>query len=435
MKKVVLFLVLGLLACGGPNSREPSVLLVIIDTMRADHLGCMGYHRNTTPTLDSLARAGTLFTACQSQSSWTLPAVATIFSGKTPREHMAGMHYDTFFGVAAELPWMPMIFRANGYSTAAFFNVIFLDADFGFHRGFDHFDCYSTLASETPPRTAGETVDAFLEWDEKKSEDEPFFAAVHLFDPHIPYDPPDPWNTLFTDPEYQGEYDNTWGDMDQLEAVNSGRDTIPPDGIANLVALYDGELAYTDFELKRMLDSLDARGGLENTILVVVGDHGEEFLEHGGIEHGRTLYQEVCHVPLIFAGPGVPSGVRSDITVGQIHILPTILDLAGIETEESSLFSEDFREEPVPASNVLWHDGNLASLVEGDDKIIWSVDDGITEQYDLSNDPDEQNSTTPDSALLAELEWYYGTPPLVRPPHVDLVATIQRELRNLGYIR
>ncbi len=426
---------LGALSCGFQKDSRPNVLLVLIDTIRADRLGYMDYHRNLTPTIDSLALEGALFSSCQSQSSWTLPAMASILTGKNSREHMAGLQCDAFYGVSREIPWMPHVFKAQGYSTAAFFNVFFMNADFGFHRGFDHFDCCPALASETRIRTAGETVDAFLEWIEGRSAERPFFAAVHFFDPHIPYNPPDPWNTLFTDPGYQGDYNSDWGGMSELNAVNSGTDTIPPDGIANLIALYDGEIAYCDFELNRMLDSLDAQGLLSSTIVVVVGDHGEEFLEHGGIEHGRTLYQEVCHVPLVFAGPGVPSGFRSDETIGQIHIFPTVLALAGIETETASLFSENFQEEPVPASNVLWHGGDLASLVDGDRKIIWSVDDDIIEQYNLSTDPEEQTPITPDSAMKAGVEWYYGTPPYASAPYVDIEGAMQRDLRDLGYIR
>lgn len=434
MKTVPLLIALGLLACGRPEAHRPNVLVILIDTIRADHLGCIGYSRNTTPVIDSLARTGTLFTWCQSQSSWTLPAMTSIMSGLNPREHRAGRHYDALYGVSPRIPWMPHIFKSNGYRTAAFFNVIFMSADFGFHRGFDHFDCPAPVP-ESPSRNASETVDAVLSWAAAEPMGAPFLAVVHFFDPHIPYDPPEPWNTLFTDPEYQGEYDRNWGGVSQLNAVHFHGDTIPPDGLHNLIALYDGEIAFTDSEIGRLLGTMGAMGLLENTIIVVVGDHGEEFMEHGGMDHGRTLYQEVCHVPLIITGPGVPRGEVVETLVGQLHVLPTVLALTGMEDGPASLFSPDFVETPMPASDVLWREGNLASLVWPGGKLIWGVDEGFTEQYDLVADPGESFPIPVDSVKLSELEWYFGTPPMAEAPYVDIEGTIQRELRSLGYIR
>lgn len=434
MKTAPFLVVLGLLACGSPEARGPNVLIILIDTIRADHLGCMGYSRSTTPVIDSLSREGVLFTFCQSQSSWTLPAMTSIMSGLNPREHRAGRHYDALYGVSPDIPWMPHIFKSRGYRTAAFFNVIFMSADFGFHRGFDHFDCPAPVP-EQPSRNAAETVDAFLEWAAAEQDGAPFFAAVHFFDPHIPYDPPEPWSSLFTDPGYRGEYGAEWGSVSQLNAVHFQSDTIPPDGLHNLVALYDGEIAFTDSETGRLLQGLRDMGIAGNTVIVVVGDHGEEFMEHGGMDHGRTLYQEVCHVPLIIAGPGVPRGGRVGTLVGQVHVLPTILDLAGIGDSPGSLFSPDFTESPMPASDVLWREGNLASLVWPGGKLIWGVDEGFTQQYDLTADPGELFPMPADSLRLSQLEWYFGTPPLAEAPYVDIEGTIQRELRSLGYIR
>ncbi len=425
---------MGFLACGSPVPQRPNVLVILIDTVRADHLGCMGYHRNTTPTIDSLAREGTLFTACQGQSSWTLPAMTTILSGLNAREHGAGRRYDALYGVSGDIPWMPHVFKTQGYETGAFFNVIFMSSDFGFHRGFDHFDCPAG-GPESPSRNAGETVDSFLLWLEDLPDDRPFFAAVHFFDPHIPYDPPEPWNTLFTDPDYEGDYNNTWGGVSQLNAVHFGRDTIPPEGLVNLMALYDGEIAYTDMQLGRLLDSLSAMGLSGNTLIVVVGDHGEEFLEHGGMDHGRTLYQEICHVPLVFCGPGVPRGGEVHTLVAQLNILPTVLSLAGIDPEAPSLFSPGYIPAPVPAGDVLWREGDLASLVFDGKKLVWGVDEGFTEQYDLIADPGETVSLPADPVMMEELEWYFGTPAVAEAPFVDVEGSMQQDLRDLGYIR
>jgi len=434
VNRVILILVLGFIACGRPVPQRPNVLLVLLDTVRADHLGCMGYHRNITPTIDSLAREGTLFTSCQGQSSFTLPAMVTILSGLNVREHGACRRYDALYGVSGDIPWMPHIFKTEGFETGAFFNVIFMSSHFGFHRGFDHFEC-PPLGPVSMTRNAGETVDAFLLWLQGIPDDKPFFAAVHFYDPHLTYDPPEPWNTLFTDPDYEGEYNNLWGEVPQLNAVHSGRDTIPPEGLANLMALYDGEIAYTDMQLGRLLDSLSTMGLSGNTLIVVVGDHGEEFLEHGGMDHGRTLYQEICHVPLVFCGPGVPRGGEVNTLVAQLNILPTVLSLSGIEHDAPSLFSPDFTPVPVPSSNVLWREGDLASLVFDGKKLVWGVDEGFTEQYDLIADPGETVSLPADPVMMEELEWYFGTPAVAEAPFVDVEGSMQQDLRDLGYIR
>lgn len=434
MKRAVFPLFLGLLACGEPAVRRPNVLVILVDTIRADHVGCMGYHRNTTPVIDSLAAVGTLFTACQGQSSWTLPAMTTILSGLNAREHGAGRRYDALYGVSASIPWMPHIFKNEGYETGAFFNVLFMGSDFGFHRGFDHFDCPAP-APGGQPRNAGDTADAFLRWLDDVPADRPFFAAVHFFDPHIPYSPPEPWNGMFTDPGYEGVYSEAWGGVSELNAVHFGRDTIPPDGLANLIALYDGEIAYTDMQIGRLAGGLRAKGLSENTLIVVVGDHGEEFMEHGGMDHGRTLYQEICHVPLVFCGPGVPRGETVHTLVAQLNIMPTVLDLCGIATPGQSLFSPGFAAVPVPAGDVLWREGDLASLVFEGKKLIWGVDEDFTEQYDLSVDPGETVSLPPDSVMLSDLEWYFGTPALAEAPFVDVEGSIRQNLRDLGYIR
>ncbi len=434
MNKAILILALGFLACGTPTRQRPNVLIILIDSIRADHLGCMGYHRNTTPTIDSLAREGTLFKACQSQSSWTLPAMTSILSGLNAREHGAGRRYDALYGVSTGIPWMPHIFKAEGYETGAFFNVIFMSSDFGFHRGFNHFDC-PALGPESSPRNAGDTVDAFLHWLQGVPDDTPFFAAVHFFDPHLTYNPSAPFDSLFTDPAYAGEYNNLWGGVSELNAVHFGRDTIPPEGLFNLMALYDGEIAYTDMQLGRLLDSLSMMGLSGNTLIVVVGDHGEEFLEHGGMDHGRTLYQEICHVPLVFCGPGVPRGEVVQTLVAQLNVLPTVLNLSGTDPAAPSLFSPGFTPVPVPAGDVLWREGDLASLVFDGKKLIWGVDEDFTEQYDLSLDPGETVCLPADSVLMADLEWYFGTPALAEAPFVDVEGSMRQDLRNLGYIR
>lgn len=442
MKKIIP-VVIGLMiilasSCGRED--RVNVLLILIDTVRADHLGCYGYERNTTPHIDSLAAAGTLAELCQGQASWTLPAMTTIMSGVPSVVHGAGRSSTGFHGMSPEIPWLPLAFYREGYRTAAFFNVMFMNEDFGFHRGFRHFDCQG-VASGNSLRKAGPTVDDFLAWLDSGNESEPFFAAVHFYDPHIPYRAPEPFRSMYTDPDYSGDYGDSWGEgVTEMMRVNSGEVIPTPADMANLVALYDGELAYTDSEIGRMLADLRSRGLSENTLIILVGDHGEEFLEHGGIEHGRTLYQETTHVPMILAGPGFNGGRVISQSVAQLDIAGTIAASVGIEFSTSepavNLAGTIDPSREIPASGVLWRDrGDLVSIVSNNNKLIWSVEDDSLEVYNLIADPSEQNAIEAVTGMIEAAEFYWATPPMGEAPLVNYSETAGRELRNLGYIR
>ncbi len=440
MKLIRIIFVAGMLltavSCG--TDTRPNVLIVLIDTVRADHFSCYGYERNTTPHIDSLAEAGTLVLNCHGQASWTLPAMTTILSGVSPVEHGAGRGNGDFMGVAADLPWLPLSFHREGYRTAAFFNVMFMNEDFGFHRGFSHFDCQG-VASGNSLRKAGPTVDNFLTWLDSTDQGVPFFAAVHFYDPHIPYTAPKPWCDLYTDPDYSGEYNSSWGaGVIEMTRVNNGTVVPSPEDLNNLIALYDGEIAYTDSQTGRLFQELRNRGLAENTIIVVAGDHGEEFLEHGGIEHGRTLYQETTHVPMILSGPGFNGGNTIEQRAAQLDVAVTLANAARIDHpvhQPAADLAETLPAREIPASGVLWRQGELVSIVSGDTKLIWSLDDDSVETYDLQADPLELDILPVDDELMNAAGFYWATPPLVTPLPVNYDETASRELRNLGYIR
>lgn len=442
MKKILLIIIMMIVilttSCGREN--RVNVLLVLMDTVRADHLSCYGYQRNTTPHIDSLAAAGTRAEYCQGQASWTLPTMTTILSGVSSVVHGAGRSSTGFHGISPDVPWLPMAFHREGYRTAAFFNVMFMNEDFGFHRGFQHFDCQG-VASGNSLRKAGPTVDDFLAWLDSSDQDKPFFAAVHFYDPHIPYRAPEPFRSLYTDPDYNGEFDDSWGEgVTEMMDVNSGEVIPTVSDMANLVALYDGELHYMDSEIGRMLADLRSRGLAENTLVILVGDHGEEFLDHGGIEHGRTLYEETTHVPLIIAGPGFNRGRVISQSVAQLDIAGTIAAVTAIDfvTQEPAvdLAGTVDQAREIPASGVLWRSqGDLVSIVSNSSKIIWSVEDDSIEAYNLAVDPMELELMEPDSSLIEAAEFYWATPPMGEAPLVNYSETASRELRNLGYIR
>ena len=432
-------LLLLLAGCAG-HPKGPSVLLVVFDTTRADHLSCYGYARSTTPTIDSLAACGTLWTRCQSASSWTLPAFVSIFTGLPPRSHGAGRRGSAFYGLDPDLPTIQRALHEGGWETAAFLNVVFLSGDFGMHRDFDSFDCVG-YASSGRLRRADETAGAFTDWLASRSGGRPFYALVHFYDPHMKYNPPRAWAAMFTDPAYDGPFDSTWGTVPELMAVNSGEDAIPSDGLANLEALYDGEIAFSDAALGSMMAALRERGLDRSTVVVVLADHGEEFLEHGKMEHGNNLFQETLHVPLVMCGPGVPAGRLDSIPCTQMDIFPTIAGMCGVSSPEG-LPGLDLlaAEQPpgdrrLPSSGLLWSDHDLACVVIGGTKVIWDPAADSAKAYDLSADPGERVPVAADSAGVAAILDYWASPQAGHPSAVDLGGTVRSALRDLGYIR
>ncbi|MBD3370355.1 sulfatase-like hydrolase/transferase [Candidatus Fermentibacteria bacterium] len=430
---LVFFLVL----CGCGREERPNILLVLIDTIRADHVGCYGYHRATTPNLDSLAEAGTRFSRVMSGSPWTLPSMTSIFTGMTERTHRARLQEKTFYGVDLDLPFLSILLSRHGYNTAAFFNVIYMSEHFNFHRGFDHFDCEG-LVELCNSRTAGQTVDALLSWLDGREEDEPFFVAIHFFDPHATYDPPAPYDTIWTDPAYDGRFDSEWGMRSDMDDANSGVITVDSAGVRNLVNLYDGELAYTDAQLGRLMQALRAKGLANTTLVIVIGDHGEEFADHGKFAHGHTLHAELLQVPLILAGCGVRQGRVDTMLVSNIDIMPTVLSAARVEVPDelsgrNLLSPSDRSVRTLPASGL---GSSLRACVRRlDTKVIWDADTDSSYMYDQASDSMEMEPLRPDSALLAKVLEYWATPPEGKPDPVPWTNAVEQELRDLGYVR
>ncbi|MFO7948852.1 MAG: sulfatase [Candidatus Fermentibacteraceae bacterium] len=428
-------------SCGNESARaaggRPNILLVLIDTIRADHMGSYGYHRDTTPHLDSLAEAGTRYARMMSGSPWTLPSMTTTFTGLTERQHRARLRNRTFYGVDPSLPFMPLLLKDQGYRTAAFFNVIYMSEHFGFHRGFDHFDCEG-LVELWNSRTAGETVDALLAWLDEREGGRPFFAALHLFDPHATYDPPSPYDTIWADPAYEGPFDSSWGMRSDMDDANSGAVVVDSAGIRNLTNLYDGEIAYTDTQLGRLLGGLRRRGLGGETLVIVMGDHGEEFADHGKFAHGHTLHAELLQVPLIMAGAGVEPGVVDTSLVGNVDVLPTVMAAAGASTPEGSP-GRDLLSPYEGPPRTLFASGlggsRQACARRLDRKVVWHLEPDSAYAYDLAADPTEMNPLPPDSGLLAEAMDYWATPPRGNPQAVPWTNAVEDQLRDLGYIR
>ena len=409
----------------GRSPQRPNVVVVIIDTLRADHLGCYGYGRNTSPGLDSLAEAGMMWSRVQGQSSWTLPAVTTLLCGLSPRAHGARLNVAerTIWNASPQTPTAVTLLGSGGYRTLGLFNVFLLSEKMGFHRGFDRFDC-----RDDGNGMAGRTVDTAISWLREDAEDGPFLLVVHLFDPHSPYDPPAPFDTLFAG---SAEGDTSW--------------TFTPGGAVadttqrwRMEALYDGEIAWTDSQLSRLWAELRRLEVADETVVLVTADHGEEFLEHGYVEHGRTLYREITRVPMILTGPGIPRDSVCFRVASQLDVVPTVLAAAGVEGP-GGLPGSDLvaglprRSRTLPASGVnTGPPFRLASIRRGSRKVIWAPASDSAAMFNLEEDPGELEPLPADPALLTELERYWSTPR--RYPPVRSEMDVAPALRDLGYM-
>jgi len=318
-----------------PSTGSPlpalNVVLVVIDTLRADHLGCYGYPRRTTPFIDELAASGVLFETARSNTSYTNEAVSLLLSGMLPTYSGNGAGW--YAVPAADTTNLAAQFSNAGYRTGFFANTVVLD-DPAFKVGFDEAAVVqrSLGLSRQGPLLSNRAV----EFVQQRPAD-PFFLYVHYLDPHAPYRPPARLLTQFTarpDPRPLHLYNDVRPHLDELRAGGFGPGEARFD---EMVARYDGEIAHSDEALEVLLRGLERLGALDNTLVVVTADHGEEFLEHGFIEHAWTLYEESLRVPMILWAPGLLSPRRESQPVSWIDLFPTLLALAGIDHDRDNL--------------------------------------------------------------------------------------------------
>ncbi|MBM3321083.1 MAG: sulfatase [Candidatus Eisenbacteria bacterium] len=321
------FAVLALVSCGGGRSR-PNLLLIVVDTLRADHLGSYGYPRNTSPAIDRLAAEGTRFENAFTPAPWTLPAFASLLTSRLPWEHGA---VNDYLAPRADIPFLPEVLRGAGYETAAFVSHIYTSRVYGFDAGFDRFEDFRigedyAFDQGREPR-AEEVVREAIRWLAGRKNKKPFFLLVHLFDPHWAYDAPEPFRARF-DPGYSGSADGSYRTIARFFSP----DSIPPArDLEHIIALYDGEILYTDAWLDTLFRALDRAGAWGKTAVVVTADHGEEFRDHGSMGHSFTFFDEVLRVPLIIRRPNERSGGTVNEPVSLLDIFPTLAEWAGAE--------------------------------------------------------------------------------------------------------
>ena len=318
------------------------VILILADTLRPDHLDAYGYARPTAPVLTRLASEGALFEDCIAQAPWTKPSVPSIFTSRYPTSHGISRFTDLLPSSAVTLA---EVYRDAGYATLSLVANPFPGHFSNLHQGFEELHERSSLSlpdGQSGSKTARGYVDRLLPWLEAHR-DVPFFVFLHVMDPHSPYEPYPPYDTLWADPARKAEHERQWERVyefiedpharnrwipNRAELKNAGID--PQEFVAYKIDRYDGSIRGMDAEIGRLAERLRQLGLEERILLAVVSDHGEEFLEHGELHHGKTVYGEMTNIPLILWGPGrVPAVVIAE-TVQSIDLMPTLLELSGL---------------------------------------------------------------------------------------------------------
>ena len=440
------------------SSRPPNVLLVSIDTLRPDHLHAYGYDRPTSPTIDRLAREGARFENAIAPTSWTLPSHITLLTGLPPSAHGVTKGGRRLLPEATTLA---EIFHRTGYETVGFVSGPFLRAIYGYEQGFDRYDdeiATPILRASHSDVTSPKLVEKLLGWLGDRDDSRPFFAFLHMWDPHYDFIPPPPYDTMF-DPDYEGTMtgenftsskDFRWG-MDERD-------------FEHVLALYDGEIRYTDDHLGQIIEALESQGLLDDTIIVVTSDHGEEFLEHRRKGHAQSLFEEVIRIPLVVRYPkGVRAGAVFDDQVRLADVAPTIVGLAGVDAAgfpsvEAPVFgARDLSlwlagDRALPSFPRLLAVGSLqfmgldaSSVRTNQTKVIRTRSKKATSTaaFDMVKDPMEKRSLSrgrplPDEArdlLEEEAEWdaAWSTAPVLSRSFKEDAAQEQR-LRALGYM-
>jgi len=416
-------LVVAALAAGwGAYARRDgrlNVLLVSIDTLRADHVGSYGYPAAQTPALDATAARGVRFAHATTVAPLTLPAHSSLMTGTFPGYH--GVRDNGGFYLGDDQQTLAKALRARGYRTGGFVSAFVLDHRWGIGQGFDRYYDDFDLAKyrvdvglDAVQRPGSDAVAKAIEWLDQDTA-QPFFAWVHLYEPHAPYEPPEEIRARF-----------------------------PP----TLVGAYDGEIAAADLQVGRLLDHLSTAGRLDRTLVVILSDHGESLGEHGEEQHGFFVYESDIHIPLVLAGPGLPARVVDD-PVRIVDVMPTVLDLlhlsipAAVQGRSLVPLLRGERLDLTPLAETWYprHHYGWSELTSIEDSRYHFIAAPRRELYDVQTDPGELHDLAAENpgradaleralkALAAQTSAGH-TPNAPRPIDPD----VEQRLRSLGYV-
>ena len=453
-------------AGGQRKGGRPNILLISIDTLRADHLGCYGYGRPTSPNIDGLAKKGVLFENAFSPASWTLPGHMSIFTSLYPSFHKlearrGNLRLDSSEQTIAEL------LKDVGYRTASFVTHPYLAAKWGFDQGFDLYFMQQPIVRAAEQT---ESVIGWLDWhvfhERRGLEPSGFFLFVHYMDPHETYSAPQPFRDRYT-----GDYEGHLRPEDHLVTMFLEQDFRSQADYQYVLALYDGEISYVDDEIGRLLDSFDDVGLLASTVIALTSDHGEEFKEHSGMGHKTTIYAEQLQVPLIITNPArITAGQRVSSQASLVDIYPTLVGLIGEEIpaqaqgidlgqfftrastyDERRVKPERTSESPPQFAELgplgySWEGPFDKRAIRTDRyKLILNYEQGPKELFDIRTDPREQHNLYPsmrndaeirdlERRLTAFIEAGAAYNPDARDRNkIEVDQKIRQQLRALGY--
>ncbi|MBN2339852.1 MAG: sulfatase-like hydrolase/transferase [Deltaproteobacteria bacterium] len=456
-----------------PPPKGQNVLLIVVDALRADGLTPYGYSKPTSPAIAELAEEGIVFENAHSSSPWTAPSFASILTGVSPTVHQMGTRLfksDTdvddsevatvgkmrITRLSPNIPTIAQLLKPIELKTGAIVNNGFLHKDTGLGQGFDFYDLVIPYGKGqkrangfSGPREATEVTDTAMRWIFAQN-DSPFFMMVHYFDPHVAYDAPEKYReqfATFDTPRFAERFS-------QVTPVRNGTMKVDKMEQLQIRALYDAEVRYTDDEIGRLLKRMEQRGLLDNTWVIFTADHGEEIFDHGGIDHGHRYEEEVVRIPFIIRAPGGKwnAGVRLSDSIGQVDVLPTILDIFGQTpppiSEGTSLLSLILNPPPArPAymefnlywgEQFAWYDGKRY-------KLVYPLDGKAKPfVYDLQADPFEKeklDTSHPMYRKLYSVATTYRTALQQKAENfkdgeqaVPLSKDVEESLRALGYI-
>ena len=450
----------------------PNVLIMLIDTLRADRMGCYGYQRNTSPNMDRITAGGIRMERAYTAAPWTPPSIATILSSLYPDTHHVQKH-SVYYGTTGikdnqgdvfvdEIHTIAEGFSSNGYQTAAFVCNPWITKKEGFDQGFQLFD-EDELSRERPAPPAAEINRKALDYlDQHRDPNRPYMIYLHYMDVHGPYNAPDRFRKPFVDEvratprtvSMPAEERGKPGKLKNIAGRTERKDPLLLDRPEYWTALYDAGVAHFDAQFSQFYQELQQRGALENTILVIVSDHGEELYDHGGWDHGFNLFDHQLHVPLIFSAPGIlAEGKTIRQIVGLVDLMPTVLDLCGLAASEGMQgrsFADVLRGAPESTETAAFAEGVkrnqfTKAWYEDNYKLLYHTKSGRAMLYDLQLDPGEKNPLDPtaNATLIAEMKAKIDA--LVTsnveegakyPAETSAISDEQRQrLEALGYLR
>lgn len=465
---IIFFCAVFFVQCSAPKIPEPqeNIFFILIDTLRPDHLGCYDYSRDTSPTIDNLAKQGILFENTIAQAPWTKPSISSIFTSTLPSTHGV-----TWRGRHERLPTtmttLAEVFQQNGFRTAAFSDNPHITVSNGFGQGFDKFvENHSFLEGD-----AKHLTDQAIKWF-KKNIHKKNFIYIHYLDPHDPYQAPGVYRDMFLDAHLVNvrkivEMGNAYvlnGEFHLDKKMEKGGEKIPPEDyplavpmiispeeLQYLIDLYDGEIRYVDYQISRIIATLKALKAFDNTTLIITSDHGEEFLEHGMFRHGYQLYDETIRVPFIIVSPrlkNVPQKIS--VPVNLIDIMPTLLDIFGINYSANKqgrslvqLINQHENMGSLSISETAWKGAHARSARLEDWKYIKDVRKEKEELFNLTEDPGEHNNLYPQELeraekfsklLLAAMEGTQLVVDKASGSRKQLQKGQLEKLRSLGYV-